>query len=367
MKIGNSDKTFMGIAIGLARKGMGKTSPNPAVGAVLVKKGKVIASAYHRRAGEMHAEAAAIKKAGKAARGATLYGTLEACAHYGKTPPCVDAIMESGVKRAVFAMKDPNPLNRGRGIKKLKQAKIKTECGVLEKESAALNKPFIKFMASRMPYVTLKMAQSLDGKIADARGRSKWISSEDSREFVHRLRSQNDAVLIGVNTLLKDDPLLTDRATKNKRQPARIIIDTDLRTPLTARIFKNSGFDGGRILIIGGKGAPRKKKTLLEKKGAEVILLPERKKRVDLRALMKHLAKMNISSVLCEGGGEISASLLNEGLVDEVLFFVAPRIIGGRTSPTSCDGSGSDIEGSIRLKAIGVKRIGRDILIRGEI
>lgn len=379
------DEKYMKIAISLAKKGLGKTSPNPAVGAVLVKDRKVISSAYHKRAGSMHAEALAIKKAGKEARGATLYGTLEACTHYGKTPPCVDTILKSGIKRAVFAMKDPNPINYGRGIAKLKEAGVKTEWGILKRESQNLNRPFTKFVKSHLPYVTVKMAQSLDGKIADAKGHSKWITSDLSRRLGHKLRAQFDAVMIGINTLLKDDPLLTNRfGGQIERQPLRIILDTNLRTPLQSRIFTPleiesapdrkarslTGFKNRKtkcedILIVGGKGASPEKKASLEKKGAKVILLPRKDRRVNLVSLMQYLANMNIISILCEGGGELSASLLKDRLVDEVYFFISPRIIGGRTSPTSFGGLYSDIRKSFRLRDTSVERIGPDILIRG--
>ncbi|MBL7071235.1 MAG: bifunctional diaminohydroxyphosphoribosylaminopyrimidine deaminase/5-amino-6-(5-phosphoribosylamino)uracil reductase RibD [Candidatus Omnitrophica bacterium] len=367
MKRDFQDEKFMSLAIGLAKKGIGKTHPNPAVGAVITKAGKVISSAYHRKAGAMHAEAMALQKAGRLARGATLYGTLEACSHYGKTPPCADAIIKSGIKRAVFSMKDPNPVNSGRGIERLKKAGIKTECGLLEKESSELNRPFIKYMRARLPYVTLKMAQSIDGKIADPNGRSKWITSERSRQLAHKMRSQNDAVMIGVNTLIKDDPLLTDRTSKNGRQPVRVIVDTRLRTPSESRVFSNGDAAGGKVLIAGGRSASPEKKALLEKNGAQVILLPENGRHVDLKALMKHLAGMNITSILCEGGGELCASLLQERLADEALFFISPRIIGGRTSPTSCGGAGNDIKKSLNLRDVSVRRVGEDILVRGLI
>lgn len=357
------DEKYMKMAIALAKKGIAKTSPNPAVGAVLVKGERVISSAYHRKAGEMHAEALAINKAGKRARGATLYCTLEACAHYGKTPPCVDAIIKSGIKRAVFATRDPNPINHGRGIAKLRDAGIKIDCGVLEKESEALNRPFTKFIKSRLPYVTVKMAQSLDGKIADARGRSKWVSSLASRRLGHTLRGQNDAVMIGVNTLLKDDPLLTNRiGGEIKRQPLRIILDTNLRSSLGSRIFKESGSE---ILVVGGEGASLKRKASLEERGAKVMLLPRKNNRVNLYRLMRYLADANITSLLCEGGGELAASLLKERLADEVYLFISPRIIGGRTSPTSFGGLYSDIRRSAVLKEVSIKRVGSDILIRG--
>lgn len=363
MKRNSLDEKYMKMAIELAKKGIGRTSPNPSVGAVLVKDGRVISSAYHRKAGAMHAEASAIKKAGKRARGATLYSTLEACTHYGKTPPCTEAILKSGIKRAVFAARDPNPINHGRGIAKLRDAGIKTDCGVLEKESEALNRPFTKFIKSRIPYVTVKMAQSVDGKIADAKGRSKWISSLPSRRLGHRLRGRNDAVIIGVNTLLKDDPLLTKRiGGEIKRQPLRIILDTNLRSPLDSRVFKNKD---GEVLVVGGEGASLKRKALLERRGAKVILMPRKENRVNLYRLMRYLADANITSLLCEGGGELAASLLKEGLADEAYFFISPRIIGGRTSPTSFGGLYSDIRRSAALKEASVRRMGSDILIRG--
>jgi diaminohydroxyphosphoribosylaminopyrimidine deaminase/5-amino-6-(5-phosphoribosylamino)uracil reductase len=369
MKHNLVDEKYMRMAISLARKGIGRTSPNPNVGAVLVKDGKIVASAYHKKAGSIHAEALAIKKAGKKAHGATLYVTLEACTHYGKTPPCVDAIIGSGIKRAVFGMRDPNPVNYGRGIASLKQAGVKTKCGVLSKESSKLNKPFVKFMKRGLPYVTIKMAQSVDGKIADTQGNSKWITSELSRRFVHKMRAQHDAIMVGVNTLFKDNPLLTHRfrAYKNKKQPLGIVIDTNLRTPLQSRILKDIKTGKRQVLIVGGKRAPLAKKEALEKKGAKTVLLPRKNGRVNLVYLMKYLASMNAMSILCEGGSELAASLLREKLADEAFFFISPSIIGGRTSKTSCGGLYGNIKKKFRLKNVGVERIGPDILVKGSL
>ena len=366
MKKNSLHEKYMKIAITLARKARGNTSPNPLVGAVLVKNGKIIASSYHKKAGSIHAEASVIRKAGKKARGATLYSTLEACTHYGKTPPCTDAIIESGIKKAFFAMRDPNPINYSLGIAKLREGGIEVKCGVLEKEARDLNRPFIKFIEKHLPYVTIKIAESLDGKIGDTSGRSRWISSKSSRKFVHKMRLENDAVMIGVNTLLKDDPLLTSRLNRGKKRKSslKIVLDTNLKTPLNSRILKDNRKD---VLIVGGRGASLRKKALLEKKGTRVLLLPKKERRVDLRSLMRYLAKMNIMSVLSEGGGEISASLLKDKLVDEALFFISPRIIGGRTAPTSCDGGKSNIRKSIKLRDKKVKQIGEDILVRGII
>lgn len=363
-KINSLDKKYMGIAVSLARKGMGRTSPNPAVGAVIVKNGRIIAADYHKKAGAPHAEALVIKKAGKDAAGATLYCTLEACSHYGKTPPCVDAVIKGGIKRAVFAMKDPNPLNDGRGISRLKKAGIRVEYGLLAKEAAAINKPFVKFMKRKMPYVTIKIAESLDGKIADAKGNSKWITSEKSRRFVHKMRAQNDAVMIGINTLLKDDPLLTNRYYRAiRRQPMRVIVDTAIKTPLSSRILKSGG---GMVLIAAGQGASAKRKELLQKKGARIALLPERNGRVKLAALLKYLKGIGIMSVLCEGGGELVSSLIRERLADEAYFFIAPKIIGGRLAPSSCEGPSAGIRNAINLKNIKLEKMGTDILVRGE-
>ncbi len=363
-KVNPLDKKYMGIAISLAKKGIGRTNPNPAVGAVLVKNGRIIAADYHKKAGASHAETLVIKKAGRDAAGATLYCTLEACSNYGKTPPCVDALIKSGIKRAVFAMKDPNPLNGGKGISRLKKAGIRAEYGLLAEEAAFLNKPFIKFMTKQMPYVTIKIAGSLDGKIADAKGNSKWITSEKSRRFVHKLRSQSDAVMIGINTLLKDDPLLTNRYYRAiRRQPMRVIVDTYLKTPIASRILKSSA---GTVLIAAGRGASVKRKALLEKKGARVVLLPEKNGRVKLAAVLKYLNNLGVMSVLCEGGGELVSSLIRERLADEAYFFIAPKIIGGRLAPSSCGGPPADIRDAVNLKNIRVEKIGPDILVRGE-
>ncbi|MDD5680668.1 MAG: bifunctional diaminohydroxyphosphoribosylaminopyrimidine deaminase/5-amino-6-(5-phosphoribosylamino)uracil reductase RibD [Candidatus Omnitrophica bacterium] len=362
-----ADKRYMALAISLAKKGTGKTSPNPAVGAVLVKNGKIIAADYHKKAGLPHAEALVMKKAGRDARGATLYCTLEACTHYGKTPPCADMVIKSGIKRAVFAMKDPNPINDGKGIAKLKRAGVETECGLMEAGAKRLNRPFIKFMKKRLPYVTIKIAESLDGKTADSKGNSKWITSEGSRKLVHRLRAQNDAVMIGINTLLKDNPLLTNRYYRAAgRQPLRVILDTELRTPTTSRVLKR-GKDCGAVLIAGGRGASAQKKSALEKKGAEVVFLPVENGRVKLVSLLKYLGNMGVMSVLCEGGGEIVSSLIRERLADEIYFFIAPEILGGKLSPTACGGPPSDIKHPAGVKNIKIEKIGPDILIRGDL
>ncbi|MBN1871947.1 MAG: bifunctional diaminohydroxyphosphoribosylaminopyrimidine deaminase/5-amino-6-(5-phosphoribosylamino)uracil reductase RibD [Candidatus Omnitrophica bacterium] len=363
MKTGQNDARYMRMAIELAKKGIGLTSPNPLVGCLIVKSGRIISRAYHRKAGTLHAEAKALGIAGRKAVGATLYSNLEACTHFGRTPPCTDAIITHGIKRAVFASKDPNPINYGKGIRILKNAGVEVECGVLEDKAKDLNRPFNKFITKNLPYLTVKIAQSIDGKIADSNGSSKWITGGRSRKFVHKLRAYNDAVMIGVNTLIKDDPLLSNRYFQSiKKNPIRVIVDTHLRTPVTSRIFKCCK---GNLIIAAGKGASSRKRASLSKKGAQVLLLPKKRGKVNLKYLMRYLASRGISTVLCEGGGELVASLLKEGLVDEVFFFISPRIIGGRDSATSCGGDRSSLAESHWIRKIESRKIDGDILIRG--
>lgn len=340
----NIDEKYMRQALNLARRAEGLTSPNPIVGAVIVKNGRVVGKGYHKACGLPHAEINALKTAGKKAGGAALYVTLEPCNHYGRTPPCTDAIIDSGIKRVIVGMKDPNPLNNGRGIKRLKRAGIWILTGILERESAALNAPFIKFITTGLPYVTVKMAQSLDGKIATASGQSRWITSEESRRYVHKLRGRVDAVMVGANTVIKDDPLLLSKA-KVKKQPARIIVGGESRIPRTARIFSRT--DESPVII-----------ATAEKSG----------KRVDLKYLLKILAKMGMINILVEGGGELAAGLVERNLADRFLFFIAPRIIGGRTAPTSVEGDGVlKLNRAPALKNISIKRFTDDILIEGEV
>lgn len=342
------DKKYMRIALDLAKKGEGFTSPNPIVGAVIVKNGRIVGKGYHKRCGSAHAEVNALKNAARLAEGATIYVSLEPCDHFGRTPPCTDALIESGIKRAVIAMKDPNPANNGRGIKKLIKNGIKVKVGILREEAALLNKPYIKFITKKMPYVTVKIAESLDGKIATKTGESKWITGDDSRRFVHGLRAGADAVMVGVNTIIKDDPSLLSKTSKEK-QPVRIIVDSHFKTPKNARVFS-------------------------EVKRSPVIVATTKKNgrghssRVDLRALLKELAKREIANILVEGGGELVASLVEERLVDRFLFFIAPKIIGGRLAKTAVEGMGVDrISQATPLKFVKIKRFREDVLIEAEV
>lgn len=339
----NPDEKYMSLAIELAKKAEGRTSPNPIVGSVIVKNNKIIGRGYHKKAGLPHAEVNALRQAGAAAKGATLYITLEPCNHYGRTPPCTDAIIKSALKRVVIAMWDPNPINNGSGIRKLKRRGIKVTSGVLLKEAEAINKPYIKFITKGLPYITVKVAQSLDGKIATRTGDSKWISGEDSRRYVHELRSKVDAVMVGANTVIKDNPVLLSKTSKDK-QPLRIIVDGASKVPSDAKIF--SSLKRSPVIVASSKS------------GA---------KRIDLTRLLKTLAQKNITHILVEGGGELIAGLAEKGLVDRFLIFIAPKIIGGRRAVTSVEGNGvARIKNALNFKNLRIRRFKEDILIEAQ-
>ncbi len=352
-------------ALGLARKGQGLTSPNPCVGAVVVKDNKVIAGAFHKRAGQAHAEALALKKAGRRANGSTLYVTLEPCNHFGKTPPCTDTVIKSGVKRVVVGMTDPNPVNSGKGLARLKRNGIAVKTGVLRKEAESLNIPFVKFIKERIPYVTVKVAQTLDGKIATKTGDSKWISNDASRRFVHVMRERVDCVLVGINTILKDDPLLTPRLGRPSRKNVkRVIIDSHLKIPLKSKVLKNPE----SLIIATTKKASKKKLLQLTRKKVDIIITKDKKGQVNLKSFLKELAQRNISHILVEGGGNIVSSFLKENLVDEMLIFISPKIVGGRDAVTSVEGDGVKfVDEAIPLSNIKVERFGTDILVRGHV
>jgi diaminohydroxyphosphoribosylaminopyrimidine deaminase / 5-amino-6-(5-phosphoribosylamino)uracil reductase len=344
----NIDEKYMKMAIALAKKAEGFTSPNPMVGAVIVKKGRVIGKGYHRMCGLPHAEVNALADAGSMAAGATMYVNLEPCDHFGRTSPCTEAVIKGGIRKVVIAMKDPNPINNGRGIKKLNQNGIKTIIGVLEDDAACLNRAYVKFITKRMPYVTVKIAESIDGKIATRTGESKWITSEDARQYVHELRSRNDAVMVGVNTVIRDDPLLLSRMPGAK-QPVRVIVDSRFRTPKNAKLFSSAARSPVIIATVN--------------KGKR----PDASARVNLRALLKELAGMGIASVLVEGGGEVVASLVEDRLADRFLFFISPRIIGGRDAVTSVEGRGiARLKEAMELKDVRIRRFSRDILVEAE-
>ena len=352
-------------ALRLAAKGAGNVSPNPMVGAVIVKNGKIIAEGYHRKAGERHAEIAALEKAGRKVVNSTMYVNLEPCTHYGKTPPCVEKIISAGLKRVVIAMKDPNPLVCGKGIKKLKNAGIETEVGLFQEEAESLNEIFIKFIKTGKPFVIVKTAMTLDGKIAAAKqGDSKWISGEKSRKFAHKLRSQVDGILVGINTVVKDDPQLNVRYLRSLHQPKRIIVDSRCRIPLDAKVLS----ENGDIIIAVAEGCLPGRMGKLKKIGVEVLVVKGSGARVNLTELMSELGKRNVASILIEGGGEIIAGALSSGIVDKLFFFIAPKLIGGRCAITPVEGKGiARISDAIKVRQMRVRRIGEDILIEGYV
>lgn len=354
----------MRMALSLARKGIGGASPNPMVGAVVVKNGKIVGKGYHKRYAEAHAEVNALDDAGSKAKGATLYLNLEPCCHFGKTPPCTDSVIKAGIKRVVAGMTDPNPKVSGKGFDILKKAGIEVSTGILEleEECRRLNEGFIKRIMTGRPFVILKIAASLDGKTATKNKESKWITSEASRRSVHRLRGQVDAIMTGIGTVLADDPLLTPRVGRVKKAPLRVVVDSQLKVPNTARIA------GKNTLFATTNKASAKAVKSLESQGAEVETFKARDGKVDLTSVMDHLGKRGINSIMVEAGPELSGALLEAGLVDKVLFFYAPKIIGGVAAQGMVGGEGIDrLSEAIPLKEIRVKRLGEDIMIEGYV
>ncbi len=356
-----SDEIFMRETLRIAKNALGRTSPNPLVGAVIVKDGKIIAEGWHRQAGTPHAEIHALNMAGELAKGATLYVNLEPCSHFGRTPPCAKAIIDAGIKKVVAAMSDPNPKVAGRGFELLKNAGIEVQVGVLADEAEKLNEIFIKWITKNLPFVTMKFASSLDGKIATFCGESQWISGIESRKFVHHLRDINDAILVGVGTVLADNPSLTTRLVEGKN-PVRVIADSNARTSTDSKILNKSA----RTIIAVSENAPREKISALKNCGAEIIFAGN--ERVDLKILMRELAKREITSVLVEGGGKIHFSMLQAGLVDKIYAFIAPKIIGGEKSLTAVEGIGFEkLSDAIELKNFTSEKIGEDILLSGYV
>lgn len=364
MKIENSDKFFMQLAIELALKAKGKTSPNPVVGAVIVKNGKFVASGYHLRCGGDHAEVAALKKAKGRAKGATLYVNLEPCHHWGNTPPCVEKIIESGIKEVVIAIKDPNPLTNGKSISKLRRANVKVRVGVLGKEAAIINEAFIKYIKYQMPFVVAKCAQTLDGKIATAKGHSKWITSKKTREYTHKLRDGFDAILVGSNTVLKDGPNLNGvRKGKNLK---KIVLDSTLKVSINANLFKGVRFEN--IIVATTKNASNNKIKQFVSKGVDVVVCPQIDGQVDMKWLFKELAKRKILSILIEGGAKVIGSALKSDLVDKMQIFIAPKIIGDSSALSSIEGVNvMDVNNAIELEKVNIKGINKEIMVEGYV
>jgi diaminohydroxyphosphoribosylaminopyrimidine deaminase/5-amino-6-(5-phosphoribosylamino)uracil reductase len=361
------DEQFMREALALAAQARGRTSPNPMVGSVVVNEGRVVGRGYHIKAGASHGEVAALENAGVHAKGGTLYVTLEPCCHYGRTPPCTKAIIAAGIRRVVAAMRDPNPLVSGKGLEELRQAGIDVKLPVLETEAAALNEVFVTYITTKRPFVLMKVAASLDGKIATVTGESRWITNERSRLLVHQLRDQVDAVMVGINTVLRDDPLLTTRLPGGGgRDPLRIIVDTRLRLPCEARVLTAS--TTACTLVATTPEAPRAKRRQLEAAGAQVLVIEGEGPGVPLRPLMEQLAAMQVTSILLEGGGELHSSALRAGIVDKVWYFLAPRLIGGRAAPCAIGGEGfARLDEAVTLERMQVRQLDDDLLIEGYV
>jgi len=358
------DEEYMSLALQLAESARGQTSPNPAVGAVVVKDGVIAGMGAHLRAGEAHAEVHALQMAGDRARGGTIYVTLEPCSHHGRTPPCTDAIRQAGIRRAVVAVRDPNPLVAGRGIHRLQQDGIEVTEGVLEEQARRLNEVFFHYITTRTPFVILKTASTLDGKIASATGDSKWVTGELARQEVHRLRHQADAILVGVNTVIADDPSLTARLQPEGKQPLRLVLDRTLRIQLHARVLH----DGcAPTWVVTTKRAPKAKADALRERGAKVVELAGGTSGEQIRELLARLGEREITSLLVEGGGEINAAFLQAQAVQKVIAYISCRLIGGKNAPTPFDGQGFiRMDQAVELSRVSIHRVSElDLRIEG--
>ena len=360
---------FMREALALAAKGAGRTRPNPAVGAVIVKGGRVVAGGYHKKAGAPHAEVDALKGATpRVLKGATLYVTLEPCSHWGRTPPCIDSIIGSGIRLVVAGTRDPNPAVSGAGVRALRRAGIKVVTGVLSIECRAINDWYFKFMTKNTPFVTLKLASSLDGRVATRTGESRWITGTKARALVHSMRSESDAVMVGAGTVLADDPRLTVRPAGAGADPVRVVLDSTLRIPTEARVFRGLlGRGTGRLIIFATRRAPKKRLLAASKMGAEVVVVAGNKDGVSLPRVLKKLASMGIATLLIEGGPRLAASALNSSTVDRLALFYAPMLLGGDAMPAIGDLGIKELKRAPRIKAMKVRRVGSDILVEGDL
>ena len=353
---------YMRRALKLAERG--RTSPNPMVGAIVVKNGVIVGEGYHPRAGEPHAEVFALREAGAKAKGATLYVTLEPCCHYGRTPPCTRAVIDAGIAEVYAAMADPDAKVASRGLEELRQAGIKVHFPLCEQEAMQLNEAYIKHRTTGMPFVILKSAMSLDGKIATHTGDSKWITNERSRAFAHKIRSRVDAIIVGSGTARTDNPTLTARLGKKVYYPARVVVTASGDIPDSLKMFSEQGESIIASCSYANAGSLRK----LERAGARILTLNEVGKRPSIADLIKQLGEMGYLLVLIEGGGEVAASALEERVVDKVIYFYAPRIIGGREAISAVGGLGvPDVSSSITLDRIKVRRFGLDVAIEGYV
>lgn len=363
------DREYMELALELALKGRGKVDPNPLVGAVIVKDGKIIGRGYHTEYGKLHAEREALADCSGSPEGAVMYVTLEPCCHHGKQPPCTDAVIDAGISRVVIGSADPNPLVAGKGVEILKSHGIEVVEGFMKEECDAINPAFFRFIKTGMPYVVMKYAMTMDGKIATRTGASKWITSEAARKRVHEDRNRYTAIMAGIGTVLKDDPLLTCRIPGG-RDPVRVICDTNLRIPLDSQIVQTA--KKYRTLIAtaeaGGSETGEDKYSALIAKGCEILYIPVKNGHVDLELLMKKLGEQKISSVLLEGGGTLNWSALEAGIVDRLQVYIAPKLFGGKDAPSPVGGTGVGMPAeAFMAEKPKVTFIGDDILIESEV
>ena len=356
---------YMQQALQIAAYAAGRTSPNPLVGAVIVKDGRVVGQGWHRKAGTEHAEIHALRQAGELAAGATIYVTLEPCSHYGRTGPCSKALIDARIKRVVIAMLDPNPLVAGKGVAMLKAAGIEVETGLLQEQAERLNEVFLKWIMTKMPFTVMKTAMTLDGKIATAAGNSKWISNEVSRRRVHELRDVYDGILVGIGTVLADDPALTTRlASQSGKNPLRIVVDSRARTPLTAKVVTDGQAE---TLIAVTVAAEAAKVEALRQAGVEVLVVNDGQQ-VDLKQLFCRLGERGICSIFVEGGALINYSLLKAGLIDKVYSFIAPKMVGGSSAPGPVGGDGVEtLDQAFLLEDVETELLAGDILVSGYI
>ncbi len=361
----NSDVKYMKLALAEAKKGLGRTSPNPAVGALIVKDDHILSRGYHRKAGLPHAEVEALAKIGGSCPGAALYVTLEPCNHFGKTPPCTESILKAGIARVVVGAMDPNPGVRGGGCGFLAENGVEVKSGVLERDCRSLNEDFFAFITTGRPFVIAKSAQTLDGWTATSRMDSKWVTNEKSRRFVHRLRDRVDAVMVGAGTIVADNPSLTTRLKNGKgKNPLRVILDTHARTPADARIFNDES--PHQTLLVVGEGFAGKKLDNIREKGVSILPCSTRNNRLDLKTLMSKLGDMAIMSLLVEGGSQVLGSLIRDELVNKFHIFKAPKILGGNDGIPMASGSGARyMRACIRLENLKFRRFGEDMLITG--
>lgn len=362
------NEKFMEAALREARKGIGKVSPNPLVGAVIVKKGKIIGKGSHLKFGKAHAEINALKNASRNAENAGMYVTLEPCCHYGKTPPCVDAIIESGIKKVFIGVKDPNPEVNGRGIRKLQNSGVKVKVGVLEQECRKLSEFYFKCAEKKIPFVILKAAISIDGKISTGKRGQKWVTGRDARKKVHELRAEVDAIITGIGTVLADNPKLNCRI-KGCKNPLRVVLDSDLRIPTNAKLFKQQGkaiiFCGSKIKNC--KKTRRKIKSLqnLKKCKVEVVFAGERKGGLNLRQVLGELGKRNVASVLVEAGTNVNSSFLREKLIDRIMLFAAPKVFKN-SEKTVFEGNWNEDKFLAGMENAHIEMLGNDLLIQGD-